>query len=198
MNEHLERAVILSKHKKFREQLDTYLSENEVANGEELQTFLASGEDLYSRQNQWGHLTGSAWIVNHSLTRVLLILHGKYNRWVAPGGHVDAGETPFEAAVRETAEEVGIRSRLAKSYIFDLDVHGIPHSEKKNEPPHWHTDLRFIMFVSDRVTIRLDENECAGVQWFEIDALLVNDDANLKRMAQKTVAIRNALKIVTI
>jgi 8-oxo-dGTP pyrophosphatase MutT (NUDIX family) len=34
--------------------------------------------------------------------------------WVFPGGGVDAGEAPWEAAVREAAEEVGVRASIVR------------------------------------------------------------------------------------
>ncbi|MDA8201092.1 MAG: NUDIX hydrolase [Thermaerobacter sp.] len=37
-----------------------------------------------------------------------------YGLWVIPGGFVEAGETVATAAIRETAEEVGIRVRLVR------------------------------------------------------------------------------------
>jgi 8-oxo-dGTP pyrophosphatase MutT (NUDIX family) len=188
----------MNKHEKFSENLKGYFDKNDFPNKAELEQFIISGEDLYSRKNQWGHLTGSAWIVNQDMTRVLLILHGKYKTWVAPGGHVDEGEIPFEAAVRETAEEVGVSKLLAKTYIFDLDVHPIPYSAKKDEPAHWHADLRFLMFGSNSMEINLDTNECDDVRWFEIADLLKSEDHNLRRMAQKTVDYKKALDLISI
>ncbi len=47
--------------------------------------------------------------------RVLLLRRGiepALGRWTFPGGFVDAGETPAEAALRETAEEVGMSVAL--------------------------------------------------------------------------------------
>lgn len=44
--------------------------------------------------------------------RVLLHLHAKLGRWLPCGGHVEAGELPDEAAVRELLEESGVRVRL--------------------------------------------------------------------------------------
>jgi 8-oxo-dGTP pyrophosphatase MutT (NUDIX family) len=44
--------------------------------------------------------------------RVLLHQHRKLGRWLPPGGHVEAGETPDEAAVRETLEETGLHVEL--------------------------------------------------------------------------------------
>jgi ADP-ribose pyrophosphatase YjhB (NUDIX family) len=47
--------------------------------------------------------------------RVLLLRRGivpQIGRWTFPGGYVDLGETPAQAAVRETLEEVGMRVTL--------------------------------------------------------------------------------------
>ena len=43
---------------------------------------------------------------------VLLRLHEKYNLWTGPGGHIDPGEDPNEAAIREVWEEVGLKVEL--------------------------------------------------------------------------------------
>ncbi|MFI5347763.1 MAG: NUDIX hydrolase [Elusimicrobiota bacterium] len=40
--------------------------------------------------------------------KVLLIKHKKLGLWLAPGGHIDEGETPDEAALRELREETGL------------------------------------------------------------------------------------------
>ncbi len=44
--------------------------------------------------------------------RVLLHQHRRLQRWLPPGGHVEPGETPDEAAVRETLEETGLQVEL--------------------------------------------------------------------------------------
>jgi len=40
--------------------------------------------------------------------KVLLLKHKKLGLWLAPGGHIDEGETPDEAARRELKEETGL------------------------------------------------------------------------------------------
>jgi 8-oxo-dGTP pyrophosphatase MutT (NUDIX family) len=44
--------------------------------------------------------------------RVMLHLHPKLGLWLPCGGHVEPGELPDEAAVREVEEESGVRVRL--------------------------------------------------------------------------------------
>jgi 8-oxo-dGTP pyrophosphatase MutT (NUDIX family) len=44
------------------------------------------------------HITGSAVVI--SPAGVLLHRHKRLGIWLQPGGHVDAGETPAETAVR--------------------------------------------------------------------------------------------------
>jgi 8-oxo-dGTP pyrophosphatase MutT (NUDIX family) len=44
--------------------------------------------------------------------RLGLITHPLFNRPMIPGGHVERGETPEEAALREVTEETGLRVRL--------------------------------------------------------------------------------------
>jgi 8-oxo-dGTP diphosphatase len=41
-----------------------------------------------------------------------LVRVGKKQRWQLPKGHVDEGESPEEAALRETREEAGIETEL--------------------------------------------------------------------------------------
>ena len=44
--------------------------------------------------------------------KVLLHWHRKLQRWLPPGGHIEPGELPDEAAVRETLEETGLQVAL--------------------------------------------------------------------------------------
>lgn len=58
--------------------------------------------------------------------KILLALNDRYQYWSLPKGHVDAGETPEQSAVRETHEETGwqvdvIRSLGELRYTSPLD-----------------------------------------------------------------------------
>src|SRR5215831_11899412 len=53
-------------------------------------------------------LPSAAVVIHDEQMRLLLCLHRDKNIWVAPGGLIEPGEQPAEAAVRETWEETGL------------------------------------------------------------------------------------------
>ena len=54
---------------------------------------------------------GAGGVVFDEAGRVLLI-RDRNGFWVFPKGHIDPGETPEEAAVREVLEETGVRAQV--------------------------------------------------------------------------------------
>ncbi len=44
----------------------------------------------------------------------VLMIRDRYGRWTFPKGHIEAGETPREAAVREVQEETGVRANAGE------------------------------------------------------------------------------------
>ncbi|MFC6724958.1 NUDIX hydrolase N-terminal domain-containing protein [Halobium palmae] len=63
---------------------------------------------------------------------LLLLRRTDTGRWCLPGGWVDPGESPAEAAVRETREETGLRVRpveLVDSYSLPAGPESGPHGQ---------------------------------------------------------------------
>ncbi|MFG3093911.1 NUDIX hydrolase [Streptomyces sp. NPDC048202] len=74
-------------------------------------------------------LTGAGVAVTDAAGRVLLGWSKKRGVWELPGGKNDAGEGFAEAAVRELAEETGLRAEAEDARLLALlmdSVHGIP------------------------------------------------------------------------
>ena len=86
------------------------------------------------------HMTASAIVVGEE--GVLLHLHKKLGMWLQPGGHIEAGETPWDAAVREVLEETGLLAvpMEPKERLFHVDVH--------QAGAHLHLDLRYLVRAS--------------------------------------------------
>jgi 8-oxo-dGTP pyrophosphatase MutT (NUDIX family) len=84
------------------------------------------------------HVTGSAIVVGPR--GVLLLRHKRLGMWLQPGGHIDAGETPWDAALREAAEETGLDVRFAGGVprLVHVDVHAGGRG-------HTHLDLRYLI-----------------------------------------------------
>ena len=107
------------------------------------------------------HLTASGFVVGARGT--ILHLHRKLSIWVQPGGHIDAGESPAEAALRETVEETGLHVVQPPEgpLLLHLDCHPGPRG-------HTHLDLRYVL-LSGNDDPAPPEGESQEVYWFSFD-----------------------------
>ena len=113
--------------------------------------------DPFSEFDDPHHVTASAFVV--SSRGVILHLHRRLGIWVQPGGHVDKGESPTDAALRETFEETGLVARhLDPVQLFHVDVHPGPRG-------HTHYDLRYIL-LADPLEPSPPPDESPEVHWF--------------------------------
>lgn len=190
-------------HKQWRKKLSNldhqaiidYLKTHPTQHADVLIDYLEKRTDIFSRQDDVGHVTCSAFILSDDLKNVLLIHHAKYDMWLSPGGHGDTGETIFQAASREVDEETGVKGMTALiPQIFDIDIHRIPYSAKKDEAEHWHFDVRYAFKAPAKVSIELNEVECKGYQWKPLNDLLTIDNVSLKRQAEKATALIEQMK----
>ena len=101
-------------------------------------------------------MTASAVVLDEPSGTVLLHLHRRLGRWLQPGGHVEPGEDPDDAAVRETVEETGIAVAhpLSGPMVVHLDEHPGPDG-------HVHLDLRYLL-LADRAAPRIGDGEATG------------------------------------
>jgi 8-oxo-dGTP pyrophosphatase MutT (NUDIX family) len=111
------------------------------------------------------HITASAIVVGPQ--GVLLHRHKRLGLWLQPGGHIDPGEAPLEAARRETFEETGLVGVPRLPDVAHVDVHG-------GGLGHVHLDLRFVLQASGPP--RPGESESQAVRWLGwAEALAIAD-----------------------
>ena len=146
--------------------------------------FISANPDCFERTNISGHITASALIVNPQRTRTLMTHHHKLEKWLQLGGHSDGDPNPLNVALREAEEESGLRQCIPVSEdIFDVDVHTIP--ARKDEPEHFHYDIRFLFEADDSIglTISSESKDLAWVPINEIEQYTVEE--SILRMVRK-------------
>ena len=92
-------------------------------------------------------------------------VHGD-GTWSTPGGHLDAGESPEECAVRETREETGIEIRNVRFL-------GITNDVFQAERRHYVTVWMEADYRSGTATV-MAPHEMSDVRWFPARALPTN------------------------
>ena len=100
--------------------------------------------------------------------RVLLVqrrFHGA-GSWSTPGGYLDPGESPEAAAVRETAEETGMRTVDPVVVAISNDV----HPDGKHNVTFWVSASPAPDTVAGDARL-VDPAETLSVGWFPLDAL---------------------------
>ena len=65
---------------------------------------------------------GAMCVIERADGRVLFIRHLYRKRWGVPGGLLQRGETPSEAACREVLEEVGVAIELIGEPVVNVDA----------------------------------------------------------------------------
>jgi 8-oxo-dGTP pyrophosphatase MutT (NUDIX family) len=114
------------------------------------------------------HVTGSAIVVGPR--GVVLLEHKRLGFWLQPGGHIDPGESPWDAALRESREETGLDVAFA-----DLGADGLPalahvdvHAGGRG---HTHLDLRYVLAGGDADPCP-PEDESQEIAWFDWPAAI--------------------------
>jgi len=142
---------------------------------EPLRALLAEETALTSRHEFRGHVTCGA-VLRDAAGRVLLIHHRALDRWLTPGGHLEAVDrTLLGAAARELTEEVGISPHAVTVPLawhevpIHIDCHVIPANPKRGEPAHDHWDFRYLLQLAERAQwgVALQDEEVLGAAWRE-------------------------------
>ncbi|MCU1362054.1 MAG: putative hydrolase [Ilumatobacteraceae bacterium] len=118
------------------------------------------------------HVTGSAIVVGKR--GVVLHKHKRLGLWLQPGGHIEAGETPWDAALREAHEETGLDVSFPADgpRLVHVDVHA-------GGRKHIHLDLRYVLDAPD-VTPTPPAGESQEVRWFPWYKAIAIADAGLE------------------
>lgn len=111
-------------------------------------------------------------VIDFSGTKGLLI--GRYDQkdasgkrvlWSLPKGHIEEGETPEEAAIREVAEETGINSEISRE-LGVIDFWFMASGKRIHKTVHHY------LFKEVGGTLTPQESEVDEARWFPLDEIV--------------------------
>lgn len=120
--------------------------------------------------------TASTFLVRREGPQMLIALawHPRLEGWLPAGGHVEDGETEAEAALREVAEETGLRGRLLPLPLpasfphlavpgpwWTVEIPACPDNHTRVE--HLHIDH---VFVAEVASVDSDATAECDIRWF--------------------------------
>lgn len=147
-----------------------------------------------------GHFTASAVVIHHE--HILLIHHKRIGAWLPPGGHLEEGELPHQAALREVLEECGLKCRIISEPVPDtgdpeafilpspLCLHRVLAFEKGAQVVHF--DLAYLCQpLSDDLPELVPNDEVHDLCWQPLDNL--SDKALAKNVLEVVEMARERL-----
>lgn len=139
--------------------------------------------DPFNENADLVHITASAIVVSDTGDKVALHMHKRLNMWLQPGGHIEAGETAAQGALREAEEETGlpVRHESDGGLFVHVDVHAGPKG-------HTHLDVRYMVRAPD-VALAPAAGESQEVRWFDWDEAEAIADVGLLGGLRATKAL---------
>lgn len=162
---------------KYKEAIEKYIPQNEQEVAEKrviLDYINRFPENILLRENEFGHLTSSGFILNKSLDKVLMIHHNIYQTWAWTGGHADGDDDLLYVALKEAREETGVvHIKPLSEEIASLDILPVWGHVKKGAyvPTHMHLSVAYILIADEQEMLKVNEEETSGVKWIPLDEI---------------------------
>lgn len=159
---------------KLKEQIEKYepYNEQEEKDKQTMLKYINTFDDVLTRNNEFGHFTASAWVLNKEKTKVLMIYHNIYKSWAWTGGHADGDIDLLGTAIREAKEETGVSNvKALNDDIFSLEIICVNGHVKKGQyvSSHVHLNLTYLLEVDEKEVLKIKEDENSGVKWINLE-----------------------------
>ncbi|WP_251713266.1 NUDIX domain-containing protein [Lactococcus ileimucosae] len=119
---------------------------------QKIKELLRNSKNLKGKKNPELQLSASALVFKGE--KLYFIEHPYQKELLLPAGHVEEGESPKEAALREFHEETGLVAKNGQ--LVDVNIIEIPFNAVKNEKAHQHIDLRYTFELTRGPTRRAE------------------------------------------
>ena len=156
---------------KLKENLEKFVPYNEQEETDKriMLKYLKDFDDVLTRQNEYGHFTSSAFILNKERTKLLMIYHKIYNSWAWTGGHSDGDNDLLYVAMKEAKEETGIKNvRPISEDIYSIEIVTVDGHEKRGKyvGSHVHLKLTNKLEADEKEKIHIKEEENSLKKWY--------------------------------
>jgi len=186
----------------FEEQIKSYecINKQEASDQRVILEYIKDYKDnILTRNNKIAHLTSSGFIMNKSLTKVLMIHHNIYNTWAWTGGHADGEEDLLKIATKEAKEETGLKSiEVMGSKIASIDILPVNGHIKRGDyvSAHLHLNVAYLLIADENHSLKINRKETSGVKWINMAEIAeYSKEAELIKIYKKL--INKAKKIET-
>lgn len=161
----------------LKENIEKFIpyNEQEQVDKKIMLDYIRDFNDTLTRQNEYGHFTSSAFVLNKERTKMLMIYHKIYNSWAWVGGHSDGESDLLYVAMKEAKEETGIKNVAPISNdIYSLEIINVNGHEKRGKyvGSHVHLNVTYLLEADENEEIHIKEDENSGVKWVPIDEVL--------------------------
>lgn len=145
------------------------IDEEEAYEKEYMLKFIETHDDYLTRDNIFGHLSASAFVVNETHDKFLATYHIINDGWIYLGGHADGNPNLLEVAFKEVIEESGVHPKLLKKGIFAIQNDVVKSHMKNGKHVHFHThfDVMYLMEAKESEVLKYAEGESKGVKWID-------------------------------
>ncbi len=161
----------------LKEKIEKYIPYNEQEENDKkvMIKYISDFDNILTRQNEYGHFTSSAFVINKKRTKILMIYHKIYNSWAWTGGHSDGDSNLLNVAIKEAKEETGIKNVVPiLPDIYSLEIITVDGHEKRGKyiSSHVHLNITYLLEADENEEIHIKEDENSGVKWFSVDEIL--------------------------
>lgn len=167
-------------------------NEQEEKDKEVILSYIATFPDILHRTNEMVHITSSAFAVNKTRDKVLMVHHNIYNSWSWTGGHADGEGDLLTVALQELREETGVeKPQPIMPQLLSIDLLPVigHHKNGKYVAAHLHVSLAFFVEVDEEELLLVKEDENSGVQWIPMDEMVIySNEPHMQQVYGKIIA----------
>jgi 8-oxo-dGTP pyrophosphatase MutT (NUDIX family) len=135
------------------------------------------------------HLVSYAVLLDIEKNKLLLMDHINAELWLPCGGHVEPGEHPWSAALREIKEELNSDAKL----YWDEPVFITVTETVGKTAGHTDVSLWYVFMGDSEMKIEFDNSEFNGYRWFDLEEILQSPsgkfDPHMQRFTRKLTGL---------